>query len=101
MIERYSRPAMKQVWSDENKYQKWLAVELAVCEAWTEEGVIPEDDMAKLRGAQYNHQRMMEIFETTRHDVTAFLTSVTEEGLCGSENVYIKRKSKRHGGSRR
>ena len=78
MIDRYSRPAMKRVWSDENKYQKWLDVELAVAEAWTEEGVIPADDMALLREAKYNHQRMMAIFETTRHDVTAFLSSITE-----------------------
>ena len=78
MIDRFSRPAMKRVWSDENKYGHWLQVELAVAEAWVEEGVIPEEDMARLRKAKYNHQRMMEIFETTRHDVTAFLTSVTE-----------------------
>ena len=78
MIDRYSRPAMKRVWSDENKYGQWLQVELAVAEAWVEEGVIPEEDMARLRKAEYNHQRMMEIFETTRHDVTAFLTSITE-----------------------
>jgi len=78
LIDRYSRPAMKRVWSDENKYQKWLDVELAVAEAWTQEGVIPADDMVRLRGARYNHQRMMEIFETTRHDVTAFVTSITE-----------------------
>ncbi|MBO20560.1 MAG: adenylosuccinate lyase [Chloroflexi bacterium] len=78
MIDRYSRPAMKQVWSDENKYLKWMAVELAACEAWTAEGVVPEEDMAKLRGAKYNHARMMELFETTRHDVTAFLSSITE-----------------------
>ena len=78
MIDRYSRPAMKRVWSDENKYSQWLQVELAVAEAWVEEGVIPAEDMARLREAKYNHQRMMEIFETTRHDVTAFLTSVTE-----------------------
>lgn len=78
MIERYSRPAMKKVWSDENKYQKWMQVELAACEAWTEEGVIPEEDMGLLRNAKYNHSRMMEIFETTRHDVTAFLSSITE-----------------------
>ena len=79
MIDRYSRPAMKQVWSDENKYQKWLDVELAVVEAWAEQGVVPQDDMARLRQAKYNHQRMMDIFETTRHDVTAFLTSITEQ----------------------
>ncbi len=78
MIDRYSRPAMKRVWADENKYRKWLQVELAVCEAWTEEGVIPVEDMARLRQAEYHHERMMEIFETTRHDVTAFLTSITE-----------------------
>ena len=78
MIDRYSRPAMKRVWSDENKYGQWLQVELAVAEAWVEEGVIPEEDMARLRQSEYNHQRMMEIFETTRHDVTAFLTSITE-----------------------
>jgi adenylosuccinate lyase len=78
VIDRYSRPAMKRVWADENKYRKWLQVELAVCEAWTEEGVIPPEDMARLRRAEYHHERMMEIFETTRHDVTAFLTSITE-----------------------
>ena len=78
MIDRYSRPAMQKVWSDENKYRKWLEVELAVAEAWTEEGAIPAADMALLRPVQYNHARMLEIFETTRHDVTAFLTSITE-----------------------
>ncbi|MEC9309586.1 MAG: adenylosuccinate lyase [Chloroflexota bacterium] len=78
MIDRYSRPAMKQVWSDENKYQKWLDVELAVSEAWAEEGIIPEADIVLLRKSKYDYTRMMEIFETTRHDVTAFLTSITE-----------------------
>ncbi len=78
MIERYSRPAMKQVWSDENKYLKWLEVELAACEAWTAEGVIPKADMAKLRDAKYTPVRMVELFETTRHDVTAFISSITE-----------------------
>lgn len=78
---------MKQVWSDENKYQKWLDVELAVSEAWAEEGVIPESDMKLLRTATYNHDRMMEIFETTRHDVTAFLTSITEN--LGQEGRWL------------
>ena len=84
MIDRYSRPAMKQVWSDENKYAKWLQVELAVCEAWTEAGVIPPDDMERLRGATFSQELMEEAFRRTRHDVTAFLHSVTatqgEEG---------------------
>ena len=79
MIDRYSRPAMKQVWSEEHKHRLWLDVELAVCEAWTEEGVIPEEDMTKLRGAQYDHSRMMEIQATVRHETNAFLTSVTEQ----------------------
>ena len=87
MIDRYSRPRMKQVWSDQNKFGKWLQVELAACEAWTEEGVIPLEDMEKLRRATYNHQRMEEVFLSTRHDVTAFLRSITE-GL-GEEGRWI------------
>ena len=79
MIDRYSRPAMKRVWSEENKCQKWLEVELAVCEAWTEEGVIPLEDMVLLRSAKYNHQRMTEILVTVRHETNAFLTSITEQ----------------------
>ena len=87
MIDRYSRPRMQRVWSDENKYGKWLKVELAVCEAWTGEGVIPHQDMEKLRLSRYDHQRMQEIFQRTRHDVTAFLGSVTE-GL-GDEGRWL------------
>ena len=87
MIDRYSRPRMKQVWSEENKYGKWLQVELAVCEAWAEEGVIPRQDMERLRCASYNHQRMEQIFQTTRHDVTAFLSSVTE--ALGEEGRWL------------
>ncbi|HAL46473.1 MAG: adenylosuccinate lyase [SAR202 cluster bacterium] len=79
MIERYARPRMKRVWSDENKYDKWLAVELAVCEAWTEEGTIPVADMEKLRGAQYNIERLNEVLAVTKHDMTAFMKSVTEQ----------------------
>ena len=78
MIDRYSRPAMKRVWSDENKAELWLKVELAVCEAWTQEGVIPQEDMERLRGAKYDHARMMEILEVVRHETNAFLSSVTE-----------------------
>ena len=52
MIERYSRPEMKKVWSEQNKFDKWLQVELAVCEAWTQVGIIPSEDMIKLRNAR-------------------------------------------------
>ncbi|MFL2762186.1 MAG: adenylosuccinate lyase [Dehalococcoidia bacterium] len=79
MIERYSRPKMKQIWSDENKYNKWLLVEIAVCEAWTQEGVIPESDMAKLRNVNYDPIRLKEILDVTKHDMTAFLRSITEK----------------------
>lgn len=87
MIDRYSRPAMKRVWSEENKYNLWLKVELAVCEAWAQEGVVPPEDMSKLREAKYNHNRMMEILDTVRHETNAFLTSVTE-GL-GPEGRWL------------
>ena len=87
MIDRYARPAMKRVWSEENKNDKWLQVELAVCEAWAEEGTIPSDDMAKLRMARYDPVRMKEVFERTRHDMTAFLQSVTA-GL-GDEGRWL------------
>ena len=87
MIDRYSRPAMKKVWSDENKSELWLKVELAVCEAWTQEGVIPREDMELLRGAKYNHARMMEILAVVRHETNAFLSSVTE-GL-GPEGRWL------------
>ena len=87
MIDRYSRPVMKRVWSDESKYDKWLEVELAVCEAWTQAGVIPSEDMQKLRQATYDNTLMEEVFQRTRHDVTAFLSSVTE-GL-GDEGRWL------------
>ncbi len=87
MIERYSRPRMKAVWSDESKHGRWLQVELAVCEAWTEAGVIPAEDMVKLRRASFDQQLMDEAFHRTRHDVTAFLHSVTS-GL-GDEGRWV------------
>ena len=87
MIERYSRPLMKRVWSDENRYNKWLLIELAVSEAWADEGVVPPEDMAKLRRATYNPDRLDEILKRTRHDMTAFLGSVTE-GL-GPEGRWL------------
>ena len=87
MIDRYSRPEMKKIWSDENKYDKWLKVELAACEAWTQLGKIPEDDMSKLRVATYNMKRLNEILNVTKHDMTAFLQSLTES--IGAEGRWI------------
>ena len=87
MIERYTRPGMKRVWSEESKYDRWLAIELAVCEAWADEGVVPAADMEKLRGATYNMGRLQEILKDTRHEMTAFLTSITE--FIGPEGRWI------------
>jgi adenylosuccinate lyase len=87
MIERYSRPEMKRVWSDENKFAKWLEVEIAVCEAWSEMGVIPREAMPKIKLARVNLKRMEEILQTTHHDVTAFLNTVAES--LGEESRYI------------
>ena len=77
MIERYSRPDMKKVWSDENKYQKWLAIEIAVCEAWFAKGLIPQEDILKIRKASYDPILFHEILEKTKHDMTAFLQATT------------------------
>ena len=78
MIERYARPLMKRVWSDESKYDKWLQVELAACEAWADEGVVPTEDMALLRRATYDIDRVNEEIDRTRHDMPAFLRSITD-----------------------
>ncbi len=87
MIERYSRPEMKQVWSDENKFNKWLEVEIAVAEAWAEQGVIPRNAIPKIKMAKVNLKRMEEILKETRHDVTAFLGAIQES--LGDESRYI------------
>jgi adenylosuccinate lyase len=78
MIERYSRPQMKKVWSEENKFAKWLDVEIAVCEAWVKEGVIPREALPKIKIARLNFKRMEELLKETHHDMTAFLGAVAE-----------------------
>ena len=87
MIERYSRPRMKRVWADENKFHKWLQVEIAVCEAWADLGVIPRKAIPKIKMARVNLKRMEEILKETHHDVTAFLGSVSES--LGDEARFI------------
>ncbi len=87
MIERYSRPRMKRVWSDENKFNKWLEVEIAVCDAWSELGVVPRDAIPRIKMARCNFKRMEEILKETHHDMTAFVSSISE-GL-GNEARFI------------
>jgi adenylosuccinate lyase len=78
---------MKRVWSNENKFDKWLQVEIAVCEAWAEMGVIPREALSKIKLARVNLKRMEEILKETHHDVTAFLESVSES--LGEESRFI------------
>jgi len=87
MIERYSRPQMKRVWSDDSKFNKWLEVEIAVCDAWAEIGVVPREAVPKIKLAKCNLRRMEEILKETHHDMTAFLGSVAES--LGEESRFI------------
>jgi adenylosuccinate lyase len=87
MIERYSRPKMKIIWADENKFNKWLEVEIAACDAWAELGVIPRKAIPKIKLARCNLKRMEEILKETHHDMTAFLGAISES--LGSESRFI------------
>jgi adenylosuccinate lyase len=87
MIERYSRPQMKRIWSEESKFDKWLQVEIAVCEAWAEIGAIPKEAIPKIKKARFNLKRIAEILKVTHHDVTAFLQAVSES--LGKESRFI------------
>ncbi len=79
MIDRYSLPAMKSIWEEENKYKIWLKVELLVCEALFESGKIDKEAIENIRKkARYSIDRIQEIEKVTRHDVLAFTTAVGE-----------------------
>ena len=88
MIERYTRPAMGQIWSEDNKLAKWLEVELLACEALAERGEVPLQAVARLRQrARVNVARMQEIEAEVKHDVIAFITAVAE--TVGEEGRYL------------
>ncbi|AEF94608.1 adenylosuccinate lyase [Desulfotomaculum nigrificans CO-1-SRB] len=88
MIERYTLPEMKHIWSDQNKFQKWLDVEIAACEAMAELGQIPRQALENIKArASFTVERILEIEEVTRHDVIAFLTCVAEN--VGEDSKYI------------
>lgn len=79
MIERYTRPEMGKIWLDEFKYATWLKVEILACEARFNNGEIPEEDFNQIKDrANFNVKKILEIEETTQHDVIAFLTNVAE-----------------------
>ncbi|VBB45539.1 Adenylosuccinate lyase [uncultured Desulfatiglans sp.] len=88
MISRYTRTEMGRIWEDENRYAKWLDVELAACEAMSEEGIVPREALENIRRkAGFSVQRILEIEEETRHDVIAFLTNVAEH--VGPDSRFI------------
>jgi adenylosuccinate lyase len=79
VIPRYTRPAMGHIWSDEHRMDLWLQVEIAVCEAWAEKGVIPEEDMAAIRRASVQADRSSELFKQTHHDMISFTRAIGEQ----------------------
>ncbi|WFA05962.1 MULTISPECIES: adenylosuccinate lyase [Bacillus] len=88
MIERYSRPEMAAIWTDENRFKAWLEVEILACEAWAELGVIPKEDVKVLReNASFDINRIFEIEQDTRHDVVAFTRAVSE--TLGEEKKWV------------
>jgi len=79
MITRYTLPEMGAVWSEHNKFQKWLDVEIAVCEVHAEDGIIPRDALEQIKSrASFSVDRINEIEKTTNHDVIAFTTNLAE-----------------------
>lgn len=88
MIPRYSREKMERIWSPENRYQKWLDIEILACEAMANLGFIPEASLKTIKErAGFDVDRIDEIERTTKHDVIAFLTSVTEK--VGEDGRFI------------
>lgn len=88
MISRYTRPEMAAIWTDENKFDAWLKVELYACEAWSELGVIPKEDVKVLWDqASFDVERILEIEQETRHDVIAFTRAVSE--TLGEEKKWV------------
>ena len=90
MIPRYSRAKMTAIWSPENRYTKWLDIEILACEAMAELGEIPQAAVDHIREkAGFDVDRIDEIERTTKHDVIAFLTSVTEK--VGEDGRFLHR----------
>lgn len=88
MVERYSREIMSSKWTQEAKYQAWLDVEKAAVKAWSKLGLIPKDDAKKIvKNASFSVARIDEIEKETKHDVIAFLTSVSES--LGKESRWV------------
>lgn len=88
MIPRYSREKMSAIWRPENKYRKWLDIEILACEAMAKRGDIPETALKNIKGkAGFDIARIDEIEKITKHDIIAFLTAVTEK--VGEDGRFI------------
>jgi len=88
MIDRYSRKELRNIWTDENKYKIWLDIELAAAEAMEKLNIIPKGVVKKVRSkSKINVSRILKIEETVKHDVIAFLTSITEKA--GKEARFL------------
>ncbi|MDE7095265.1 MAG: adenylosuccinate lyase, partial [Anaeroplasmataceae bacterium] len=88
MIERYSREAMRKIWTDENKFKAFLKVEILACRAWSEIGHIPSSDVDKIEAnASFDLNRIYEIEAQTKHDVVAFTRAVSE--TLGEEKKWV------------
>ena len=88
MIDRYSRPEISKIWTEEQQFRAWLEVELAACKAWSKLGHIPAEDVDKLyANADFDINRIKEIEQQTRHDVVAFTRAVSE--TLGDEKKWV------------
>ena len=88
MIERYSRAAMRKIWTDENKFKAFLKVEILACRAWSEIGHIPSEDVNRIeKNASFDLNRIYEIEKETKHDVVAFTRAVSE--TLGEEKKWV------------
>jgi adenylosuccinate lyase len=89
MIERYTRLAMGKIWNDQFKLETWLKIEILACEARAEMGDVPKEDLAEIKlKANFSLKRVLEIEETTKHDVIAFLTNVAEYVGPASRHIH-------------
>ncbi len=87
MIPRYSRKKITDIWSDENMYNCWLKVEIATCEAWNEMGIIPDEDLEKIKNIKFDINTYEKYFNETKHDIVSFVKSVSEN--LGDESRWI------------
>lgn len=88
MLNRYSRKEMRDIWSEESKFNAWLKVEILACEAWSTLGEIPKEDVEALwKNASFDIDRIYEIEQDTRHDVVAFTRAVSE--TLGEEKKWV------------